>query len=151
MSPTGKRTDPIYQAQAILAIRDHSVAEITLKLKRKGFEQTDIATALSWLEQNKLINDTQFAERYIESITNSKPVGPMWLKAKLRQKGIAPDIISITLAKQYSLDRERQLAKEATTAFTRRSHDPARLYRFLLARGFSSDVIKEQPQIVTEE
>ncbi len=151
MSPTGKRTDPIYQAQAILAIRDHSVAEITLKLKRKGFEQTDIATALSWLEQNKLINDTQFAERYIESITNSKPVGPMWLKAKLRQKGIAPDIISITLAKQYSLDRERQLAKEATTAFTRRSPDPARLYRFLLARGFSSDVIKEQPQIVTEE
>lgn len=151
MSLTGKRTDPIYQAQAILAVRDHSVAEITSKLKKKGFEQVDIATALTWLEQHKLLNDQQFAKRYTESMLRSKPVGPMWLKAKLRQKGIAPDIISVTLAEHYSSDRERELAKEATAAFTQRSPDPVRLYRFLLARGFSSDIIKEQQQIVTEE
>ncbi len=151
MSSTGKRTDPIYQAQAILAIRDHSVAEVTLKLKKKGFAHPDITSALAWLEQHKLLNDQQFAERYVESLVRSKPVGPMWLKAKLRQKGIAPDIISVTLAKHYSSDRERELAKEATAAFIRRSPDPVRLYRFLLARGFSSDIIKEQQQIITEE
>lgn len=151
MSSTGKRTDPIYQAQAILAVRDHSVAEITLKLKKKGFAHPDITSTLAWLEQRKLINDSRFAERYIESIIHTKPVGPMWLKAKLRQKGIAPDIISVTLAGHYSSDRERELVQKAATAFTRRSPDPAKLFRFLLTRGFSSDVIKEQQQIVTEE
>lgn len=151
MSFTGKRTDPIYQAQAILAIRDHSMAEITLKLKKKGFAHPDIKDALVWLEQHKLINDQEFAERYIEGMIRSKPVGPRWLQAKLRQKGITPDVISATLARHCSPDRERELAKEATAAFILRSPDPARLYRFLLTRGFSADIIKEQQQIVTEE
>lgn len=156
MSLTGKRTDPIYQAQAILAIRDHSVAEITLKLKRKGFEQADITTALTWLEQHKLLNDTRFAERYVASLVRSKPVGPRWLQAKLREKGVAPDIVAAAMAKVYSKDLEYKLAKQAAEAFTRRSFngggtDPQKLFRFLISRGFSADVIKEQQQIVTEE
>lgn len=163
MSLTGKRTDPIYQAQAILAIRDHSVAEITLKLKRKGFKQADITTALTWLEQHKLLNDTRFAERYVASLVRSKPVGPRWLHAKLREKGVEPGLIAATMAKLYSKELEQELAKQAAEAFTRRSPayrpgrvsgggtDPQKLFRFLLARGFSADVIKEQQQIVTEE
>lgn len=155
MSLTGKRTDPIYQAQAILAIRDHSIAEITLKLKKKGFTAPDIQTALGWLEQHKLVNDQQFAERYVDSLLRSKPVGPRWLHAKLREKGVEPSLIAATLAKLYSKELENHLAKQATAEWQRThttsANDPQKLFRFLISRGFSADVIQEQLQIVTEE
>jgi len=155
MTATGKLTDPVYQAQAILAVRDHSIAEMTRKLQRKGFTPTDITTALNWLKANKLINDEHFARHYIESITAAKPVGPYWLKNKLRQKGVSTEIIAAALAEIYSKDRERDLAARAANqwrvAHRTTSTDPQSLYRFLVSRGFSQDVIREQKLAAIEE
>jgi regulatory protein len=136
-----KKQNPFYQAQAILSRRDHSEAEVTLKLKRKGFSAADIAKTLAWLKNNHLLNDALFARRYIESIVRSKPVGPRWLRHKLRAKGVATSVITSALAELLPPEREKELAQAAVARWQRThpdtAQDPQRLMRFLMSRGFS--------------
>lgn len=139
-SMPAKRSDPLYQAQAILSRRDHSAAEIRQKLARKGFSPGEINQAVGWLTDNNLLDDAKFARTYTESMLRVKPVGPRWLKAKLRQKGIASAIIAETLAEAFALIQEEELARQAAARHA--PGDKNRLYRFLLSRGFSNEVIE---------
>ena len=116
-------------------------------MKRKGFGGSDIDEAVDWAKDNKLINDAVFARRYADSILLSKPVGPRWLQAKLRQKGVAPTLISAVLNDIFAPGREAELATQARDRWQRQhpgqADDPQRLYRFLLSRGFSQAVVSE--------
>jgi regulatory protein len=148
MSKTqSKRTDPYYQAQDILSRRDHSAHEVRGKLLKKGFSPEQVTTVLQWLHDKKLVNDKQFAQRYIDSILRGKAVGRRWLKHKLKEKGVASDIIEHALAAAFEGDREQELAAAAADTW-RRSHprhatDRARLTRHLLSRGFSFATVQE--------
>ncbi|MEK7556789.1 MAG: RecX family transcriptional regulator, partial [Patescibacteria group bacterium] len=88
----------------------------------------------------------------------TKYVGPRYLRAKLKQKGVGEDIIREVLGETFSppyeggvpaqgggRGREAALAKLAVDQW-KRTHpqhagDRQRLYRFLLARGFSIDLV----------
>lgn len=140
-----KKDNPIYQAQAILALRDHAEAEVRQKLKRKGFSVAQIEEAVRWLHEQKLLNDAVFAERYARSLISAKPVGPRWVWAKLKQKGVAENYIEAASAAVFAEHPEESLAKQATASW-RRLHPNAqnereRLYRHLASRGFSPDAI----------
>lgn len=140
----GKRQDVLYQAQAILSRRDHATAEVKTKLKRKGFPEEEIAKALHFLQEKNLLDDARFAAAYVASILRAKPVGPRYLWAKLRQRGIGDSIISQVL--RGLDDREAELAQQAAEQW-RRLHpkhatDKNRLYHFLLSRGFTQAAIQ---------
>lgn len=146
--PTPRKKDnSIYQAQAILARRDHSESEVRTKLKRKGFAGAEIEQAVTWLYANKLLNDTEFVRKYAESILLYKPVGPRWLQAKLRQRGVAGPTIGSGLEKIYSQYPEDSLAAQAADSWRRmhpkRADDKAALWRFLASRGFSAESINK--------
>jgi regulatory protein len=142
----GQKTNPDYQAQAILSRRDHSEHEIRAKLKTKKFTSEQINSTINKLKKRKLIDDTNFAAIYTKSILNSKPVGPKWIKYKLKQKGIAPAIISSIIAQTYTENLEQELAEQAIAKW-RRLHpstnseqvlkEKKRLQRHLVSRGFS--------------
>lgn len=141
-----QRKEPHYVAQDILSRRDHSIAEVRLKLKRKGFSATQTDETIAWLQMRKLLNDEKFAARYVENTLAIKAVGPRWIAYKLKQKGIAQDIIEETLGSVFTTDGEQQLATTAAQAW-RRQHskhreDKQRLQRFLMSRGFSFEAIK---------
>lgn len=147
----GKRQDVFYQAQAILARRDHSAAEVKAKLARKGFTKDEIAKTVDFLQEKKLLDDALFAKEYIESILRAKPVGPRYLSAKLKQKGVGEGIIQETLGEIKG--REAILAEQAAAQWKRlhpstssgqvpkHAQDKQRLFRFLASRGFTQDVI----------
>src|SRR5688572_26232861 len=86
----GKRSDPLYQAQAILSRRDHAEAEVRGKLKQKGFAEPQIEGAVAWLKQHRLLNDEAFARMYVENTLRFKPTGPRLLTQKLKQRGVEP-------------------------------------------------------------
>ena len=144
-SSTDKRTDPYYQAQAILSHRDQVEAEMRMKLARKGFAPVQIDQVLARLKQEKLIDDNHFAARYVENTLRFKRVGPRWLEAKLRQKKIPAQIVTNVLAMAYGEGVEEQLVRAAVTAWKHQhatlAHDRTRLFRFLVSRGFSSGSI----------
>lgn len=140
-----KKDNPIYQAQAILAIRDHAEGEVRKKLAHKRFSADQIEAAIAWLYEQKLLNDAEFARRYAHSIVAIKPVGPRWLVAKLKQRGLGETHITSAIADVFTQHTEEKLAADAVARW-RRMHpsvDNARekLYRHLASRGFSPDAI----------
>lgn len=145
MPTSGKKHNPFYQAQAILSRRDHAEAEVREKLSRKGFSDEQIEATISWLKENKLINDKEFARKYSESILLAKPVGPMWVRMKLRQRGVASSVIENTLNTIFSVEYQQSLVQEAITSWRRthaaKANDRVALWRHLAARGFSPDII----------
>lgn len=141
-----KRSDPIYQAQAILSRRDHSVAEVKQKLARQGFSPEQETQAINWLVDNRLLDDTKFAAAYVTSILGAKPVGRRYLTSKLKQKGVAGSIIQKVLAELVPPERETELAEQAAARWARvhpqHATDKNRLLRFLLSRGFMNEFLQ---------
>jgi len=82
-----------YVAQAILSRREHSIFEVKSKLRRKGFTPEQINETIAWLQEHKFLDDKKFAHMYVNNVLRFKPVGPHWLRAKLKQKGVGDSII----------------------------------------------------------
>lgn len=147
-----QRTDPNYQAQAIISRRDHSIFEVQTKMRRQGFTAAQIHSAITKLKKLRLLDDHAFAHKYVKETLHFKAVGPRWLVRGLRRKGIGESIIKEAIAKNLTPAREQELISQATAKW-RRLHpsassgqapkDHQRLTRFLLSRGFSYAAIEE--------
>lgn len=141
----GKRKNIYYQAQAILARRDHAEAEVRVKLARKRFAPDEIDRVISRLYTDHLLNDDRFAYSYAESILLAKPVGRRFIAAKLKQKGAKRESIEKALDQIYSEHPENELVQEAVARWQRAHMNVKsgreKLYRFLASRGFSLDAI----------
>jgi regulatory protein len=151
-SEKGSKRDNIkYQAQGILAHREHSEWEVRTKLNRKGFSAEGVDEVIVWLKQEKLLDDERFAETYVEGVLRSKTVGPRWLVHKLQQKRVAHEIIEPAVYSVINDQREKALAREAATRWRIRQQMKnfderarQRLMRFLVSRGFSVEVVQEE-------
>ncbi len=151
--PTPKRTDSFYQAQDILSRRDHSENELRTKMRRKGFAVEIVEEVVTKLKKIGLIDDEKFADSYVKNILLFKPVGPRWIKHKLKEKGIESEIIDRTVENNFPAGREAELAAQAVATW-RRTHQlksgerdeimkhRQRLTRYLAARGFSYAAIE---------
>jgi len=144
----GRRGDPYYQAQDILSRRDHSESEMRAKLSRKGFDSDDIEGVIDRLKQKKLIDDRQFADRFVTSQLNRKPVGPRLLSLKLKQKGVAQDIIQASIDGVFTdIAKELELIAMAADDWHRHHIAPVKgkekLWRYLIGRGFTTSVISD--------
>lgn len=141
-----KKRDPYYQAQAILAWRDHSERELRQKLVRKKFSKRQVDEVIAKLKKFRLLDDMRFAQMFVESTLASRAVGRKWVRAKLMQRGIASDSIARVLDKLLPRKREEKLLLEAATQWRRlhkKNPKPARLAQFLLSRGFAPDDVWE--------
>lgn len=143
---SNRRSDPYYQAQDILSRRDHAEGEVRRKLAGKGFADNVIEEVVAWLYQKNLLNDEVFARRYAESILLQKPVGPRWVKLKLKQRGVSEQIIATTVTDVFAGDwQQGELIKQAVETWLRQhkkfGQDKERLWRFLASRGFDPERI----------
>src|SRR5688572_23782473 len=118
-----RRQDPFYQAQSILSRRDHSEAEVRFKMRKKGFSKEDVDKVIQWLKEKKFLNDEQFAQRYIESMVRSKAVGKIWIKHKLRQKGLNDELTQKTLEQFYTPEQEKAALEQAVATWRNRHKD----------------------------
>lgn len=141
----GKKSNPFYQAQAILARRDHSQAEVEQKLARKGFTRAQIAKVVETLQEQKIIDDRKFARAYVENILLTKPVGPRYLRAKLQQKRVGESIIEAAIQEIFSSFSEVELIQETIRrwkrSYPKHAEGSERLFRHLVSRGFTMDRI----------
>lgn len=140
-----KKTNPYYQAQSILARRDHSEAEVRQKMKKKGFSYDEIDQIIDWLKDQKLLDDAEFARKYAKSLVQSKPVGPLYIRNKFRGKQVADHIVEDAIAKAYEETSEEELIEQAASTWkkihVKHASDRQRLMRHLASRGFTTDKI----------
>lgn len=121
--------------------------DIRQKLRKQGLNGGDIEKILDFLTENKFIDDYRFAR----SFTNDKVRFSAWGRNKIRQalalKRIPRSAITEALReideKDYLNALQRAGISKAKNLNLNDYDDKAKLYRYLISRGFESSLISK--------
>jgi regulatory protein len=126
----------------LVARREHSTAEASAALLRKGYDADVVAATIAELQQERLLDDARYAESLVRMLTG-RGQGPQRVRHALLEAGISADGTAVALesAPDWSLlaadVRRRKFGLRIPTDWPGR----ARQMRFLQYRGFSKDHI----------
>ncbi|MCA1646933.1 MAG: recombination regulator RecX [Chloroflexi bacterium] len=139
------RVAPIDVALRFLAQRPRTEQEVRRRLERAGVDDAAILGVLAQLRQHRLVDDTAFAQYWVEQRQTFRPRGARLLRAELRQHGIdaaAAEAAAGTTAATAADDAYRAAQKRARqlTAADERAFK-SRLAQFLARRGFDWETI----------
>jgi regulatory protein len=143
----------LQRALNYLSYRPRSEKEVRQNLKKHDTHPGVIDEIIDRLKRGGLVNDSSFAELWVENRSEFRPRGARMLRSELWQKGISDEVISETLD---DLD-ETSLALKAARKKARRYRDLEReefrkkLFGFLARRGFHYGIIAEVVPTVWEE
>lgn len=135
-------SDKILAKQYVFGLLSRQVKsrlQVAKRLKEKGFSAAVIEYALDIAEEYKYIDDTNYAQCYINTYIKRK--GQKLIKYELRKAGIEQDIVE-----QLLHGREEDMinaAKNAVEKLIKRKPDITRdvLYRHLYNKGYEYDTI----------
>ena len=139
---------PAYEsALNLLTARDMTAHDLMSALRRRGYLQEVAESVCQRLIENRLIDDSRYAQRYVE-LRQDTAVGRYAMKRKLRAKGIDENIAEEALE---VLDDESQLAtaKELARKLLRRyaNEEPyarkSKISQAVARRGYSWDIVRE--------
>jgi SOS response regulatory protein OraA/RecX len=125
----------------MLAFREHSVGEVTEKLRHKGCEDTHIEKAVAKFVRTGLLDDARYADSLIRRLLERKPAGRNVLVAELQAKRIernlAQRIVDDLLADRSETDLAIAALESRWRAFAQFDVETARqkAYTFLSRRG----------------
>jgi regulatory protein len=137
---TKGRLSPRDYVLFLLSRREYSEKELRSRLKIRACTATEIDEALCFIKDLDLQSDARYAAAKARAEGRRK--GDRSIRQVLRSKGIAADQITLELD---ALAPEAQRVLEAVRRFENKSLDvklKGKVWRFLMARGFSSDSIK---------
>lgn len=145
MTPAGKpTTPPSLKARALrlLAMREHSRAELERKLLPHQTTDGELAQVLDGLQAKGFINE----QRVLDSVLHRRAAGQgsRRIRQELQHKGLAPEAVAGAMAELAATEPQRAQALWAKR-FGSVATDPAeraRQVRFLAARGFGSEAIR---------
>ena len=132
----------------LLKFRLRSEKELAQRLRQKKFSEAVIQDALSFLKDKQFIDDQVFAEGWV-SFRLKRPFGLRRIKNELILKGLDKEIIEAVLATAKEDYSEIEVASQLARQRFFRLKDieaqkaKARVYAYLIRRGFSSDIVGE--------
>lgn len=134
------------RAVALLARRDHSRAELAAKLRRTLTETDDpgeVERVLDALERDKLLSD----ERYAGTLTRTRSArhGDARVRYDLKSAGVKADTVDRAVAslKGTEVERARAVWSRRFGELPNTQQERGRQARFLQARGFSTETIRQ--------
>lgn len=131
------------RALGFLARREHSRAELRRKLSPHAESPEELDALLEDLVQRKQLSESRFAEARARVM--SRKFGATRIERDLRAKGIpeADAVAAASEARATELDRAFEIWRRKFGAHAQDLKERGRQARFLLARGFSADVINQ--------
>ena len=132
----------------LLKFRLRSENELKARLKQKGFSEELSQDTVNFLKDKKFINDRVFACGWVASRLK-RPFGLSKIRQELVQKGLDKEIIENSFSQVKEYYNESQIVSQlAQQRFSKlKSIEPlkakARVYGYLMRRGFSPDLIEE--------
>ena len=133
----------------LLTARSRTRAELSGQLAKRGYPDDVSARVLDRLAAVGLVDDTEFAEQWVQSRRVNAGKSKRALAAELHSKGVDNDVITTVLG-GIDAGAERDRAERLVRAKLRRetlSEDDARVSRRLVAmlarRGYSQNLAGE--------
>jgi regulatory protein len=131
------------RALRLLSQREHSRAELVRKLSSHEEVPGELAQALDDLQAKGFIDEN----RVLESVLNhrSPKLGNGRIKQELQAKGLAPAAVAQAMLdlKESEFARAHNIWQKKFGAPAADAKERAKHYRFLLTRGFSSEVVRK--------
>ncbi|HBO33846.1 MAG TPA: hypothetical protein DD636_03770 [Anaerolineaceae bacterium] len=143
------------RAMHFLSFRARSQQEMQTYLLKKGFEPALIDRVITRLKEEKLVDDLDFAQNWLDSRQRFRPRSKSLMKLELRQKGVAETEIDQAL-QSSNLD-DLELALTAGRKLSRRYQllDKLEYNRKLGAalqrRGFSYGIVRDCLSLLWKE
>lgn len=139
-SDDGKLYDRLLR---LLATRPRSRWELENYLNRKKTDPDTTQQLLARLEEKQLINDEDFARRWVENRRLLKPISQRKLRLELKQKRINNDIVDLVLNEDKTDELEvlRELVQKKRHQ-TKYKNDPTKFMQYLARQGFNYGDIK---------
>jgi len=126
--------------------RMHSEREVEEYLKGKKYSYDIIERVISFMREYKFIDDTKFAEEYINQNMN-KSIGYNKILFYLSSKGISSETTSILKEKYFNSEDEYERAKELSKKHIELEGTSPKsinkLGRKLYTKGYSEEIIYE--------
>jgi len=141
-------------ALELLAHYPRTVAEIRSKLLTKEYKEKDIEEALAEMIELGYLDDQEYTQVWLANQLKNRPCGKLLCYKKLKAKGIAPELITKTLASKYPQERELEIAnrlaeqkRKYLKVNQRSKNQEAKIAFFLKNKGFTADIIYEVLQL----
>jgi regulatory protein len=130
-------------AATLLARRDYSRSELQSRLLERGFDATAVAALLEELIEQRVIDDTRYAERFV-AFHAGRGHGPARIRRELVGLGVAEELIRTALdaGPDWGMLAREQRARKFGSRLPAAWSEKARQARFLQYRGFSTDHIR---------
>ena len=138
----------------LLKFRLRSENELLGRLKQKGFSPELSLNLVNFLKDKQFIDDRLFTKGWIASRLK-KPFGLRRIRQELAQKGLDKQIIEEAFVRvKEDYDESGVIRELAKKRFSRLNgiellKAKARVYAYLLRRGFSPDIIGEVVSKIT--
>lgn len=124
-----------------MARREYTRAELTRKLAPHAESAAEIAQVLDDFTQRGWLSEQRAAEQMVHA--RHGRYGPARIRRDLEAKGVSADVVGATVAalKADELEAARAVWRRKFRAPPANAAERAKHARFLLGRGFSSEVI----------
>jgi len=145
--------EQVHEAQKaalrLLEYRPRSREELRRRLRQKNFPATATQRVLDRLEELGLVDDANFAQQLVQSLTRRQNLGKRAILDKLRRAGVSHDVADATMARELADYDEVSRAQQATEKYLSRlaglppEKQRRRLQAYLQRRGFPYSVIDQ--------
>ena len=139
------------RAITLLAQREHSCSELRRKLLRIARAQRDAAATeaveaevdelLVWLQAQGYLSEERFVESRIHA--RAQRYGHLRIQQELAQHGLSLSADSQARLKDSEFERAQAIWQRKFGSPAEDANGRAKQTRFLLARGFSADVVRQ--------
>lgn len=130
------------RALKLLAAREHSRRELERKLARHETEPGQVQKALDELQARGFIDE----QRVVDSLLHRRAsrLGAGRIRQELQAKGLDAERVAIAVAslKASEVERAREVWRKKFGALPADAAERGKQARFLIARGFSADIVR---------
>lgn len=140
--PGSGLSNPVFLAALrLLAGKRLSSAQLGKKLRDRGFASDVVREAVAECERRKYLDDRTFAQLFVTSTLEKKPVGPLRLMRDLVKAGIDGDLAREIIA-QSDIDHDERLERAIRKLEASRPGERFdRLARRLVTLGFTAPAV----------
>lgn len=130
-----------------LSHRMRSETEVREHLKKKEISDSVIKEAIHKLYELKFLNDEEFAKAFVQTKLNTTDKGADVIKLELKEKGIAPDLITKAI-EEVSFDEQLEKAIKLSEKYAlKNKKDSSRILKqkieqMLKRKGYSFPIIR---------
>jgi regulatory protein len=130
------------RALRLLAAREHSRQELERKLAQHEAEPGQLKQALDELQGRGFIDEQRVADSVVHR--RASRVGASRIRQELQAKGLDQETVAAAVAglKSTEFERAREVWRKKFGELPADSAQRAKQARFLLARGFSGEVVR---------